>query len=73
MGPCSLSTMWQVREYEWGTDSQALGKPDVIVGADVVYQREYYPALARSLAALSSPHTVCFIAFRSRGEPRPAS
>ena len=55
-------------QYEWGEDVSSLGQPDVVVGADVVYQRESYAALAKTLAALCSPHTVAFIAFRSRGE-----
>ena len=33
----------------------------------MVYEREHYAALAQSIVQLSAPHTLTFIAFKSRG------
>lgn len=59
----------QVCEHTWGEDTAALGpQPDIILGADVVYQQEHFDALASSILALSAPHTLTFLSYRLRGE-----
>ena len=54
--------------YAWGEDAGRLPQsPDVITGADVVYEQEHFPALISSLRMLSAPHTVIFLSYRLRG------
>lgn len=58
----------QVREYAWGSQLHELQmQPDVIIGADVVYQQEHFDALITSLWDLCAAHTVAFISYRLRG------
>ena len=40
---------------------------DAIVASDVVYEPAAYAALAATLRALAAPHTLVFLAFKSRG------
>ena len=55
-------------DFEWGSDAAALGRqPDLITGADVVYEEHCFPALLASIEALSASHTISFIAYRIRG------
>lgn len=44
--------------------------PDIITGADVIYEEQHYPALLATLAALAAPHTLVFLASRLRGKPQ---
>ncbi len=54
--------------YTWGEPSGSLPEaPDVIVGADVVYEQEHYAALVSSLHMLAAPHTVVYLSYRLRG------
>lgn len=66
----------QVVPYAWGDDTDSLPQsPDVITGADVVYEQEHYPALVSTLHMLAAPHTVIYLAFRLRGtanQPAPS-
>lgn len=66
----------QVVEHVWGDDVSPLrpGKraPDVITGADVVYEKQHFPALLATLRDLAAPHTRVYLAFRLRG-PNPLS
>ena len=58
----------QVLEHAWGTDVAPLGQlPDLITGADIVYQEEHFPALLQTLESLAAPHTLIYLAFRLRG------
>ena len=55
-------------DFEWGSDTAALGRqPDLLTGADVVYEEHCFPALLASIEALSAAHTVTFLAYRMRG------
>ncbi len=58
----------QVMPYAWGEDiERLLQAPDVIIGADVVYEQEHYAALVSSLHMLAAPHTVIYLSYRLRG------
>ena len=58
----------QVMEHRWGDEVGSLGHaPDVITGADVMYEQEHYPALLKTLQDLAAVHTVILLAFRMRG------
>ena len=64
----SSSACAQVMPYAWGEDAGRLPQaPDVITGADVVYEQEHFPALISSLRMLAAPHTVIFLSYRLRG------
>lgn len=65
----------QVRDYAWGDDVAALPEaPDLITGADIVYQQEHFSSLLTTLEALAAPHTLIYLAFRLRGgERRPSA
>ena len=41
--------------------------PDLITGADIVYQSEHFAALLHSLEHLAAPHTLIYLSFRLRG------
>ncbi len=47
--------------------------PDVITGADVVYQQEHFDALVTTLQDLAAAHTLIFLAFKIRGKLRPTA
>lgn len=58
----------QVLEHKWGDEVESLGPaPDVITGADVLYEQEHFPALLKTIQDLSAVHTVTLLAFRMRG------
>ncbi|BDA43830.1 EEF1A lysine methyltransferase 3 [Coccomyxa sp. Obi] len=58
----------QVRDYAWGEDVASLPAcPDLITGADIVYQSEHFPALLHTLEHLAAPHTLIYLSFRLRG------
>lgn len=58
----------QVLEHKWGDEVKSLGPaPDVITGADVMYEREHFPALLKTIQDLSAVHTITLLAFRLRG------
>lgn len=62
--------MSQVKQYTWGDDVAALSVcPDLITGADIVYQEEHFEALLTSLGQLAAPHTLIFLSYRLRGMP----
>lgn len=64
----SLSDHLQVMPYTWGEPSGRLPQaPDVIIGADVVYEQEQYAALVSTLRMLAAPHTVVYLSYRLRG------
>ena len=64
----SRNALAQVVPYAWGDDVGRLPQaPDVITGADVVYEQEHFPALISSLCRLAAPHTVIFLSYRLRG------
>ena len=59
----------QVVEHCWGEDiTPLLPAPDLITGADVVYQQEHFDALVTTLQQLAAPHTLIYLAFKLRGE-----
>ena len=61
----------QVMPYAWGEPGGCLPQaPDVIAGADVVYEQEHYAALVSSLHTLAAPHTVIYLSSRLRGTAR---
>lgn len=52
----------------WGQDVKGLmPTPDVITGADVVYQQEHFDALITTLQDLAAAHTLIYLAFKIRG------
>jgi protein N-lysine methyltransferase METTL21A len=63
----------QVVDYAWGEDVSALSPqgrpPDVITGADIIYEERHYPALLATLQGLAAPHTLIYLASRLRGAP----
>lgn len=60
----------QVVAYSWGEDAAALlPAPDLVTGADIVYQTQHFAALIRTLQDLCAPHTIAYLAFKLRGEP----
>jgi Lysine methyltransferase len=62
---------FQVVDHAWGEDVAALlpqGRPpDVITGADIIYEERHYPALLATLRGLAAPHTLIYLASRLRG------
>ena len=59
----------QVICHCWGDDVAALlPAPDIITGADIVYQQEHFDALITTLQDLAAPHTLIFLAYKLRGE-----
>ena len=59
----------QVVDYAWGSHVAVLGEPpDIITGADIVYQKEFFPQLVHTLESASAPHTIIYLAFRLRGK-----
>lgn len=61
----------QVADHVWGADVAPLqcgGRaPDLITGADIVYEAQHFPALLRTLRELAAAHTQIYLAFRVRG------
>ncbi len=45
--------------------------PDIITGADVVYQQEHFEALVTTLQDLAAAHTLIYLAFKIRGKLQP--
>ena len=63
------SRVLQVVAHCWGEDvTPLMPPPDLITGADVVYQQEHFDALISTLQDLAAPHTVIYLAFKLRGE-----
>ena len=59
----------QVICHCWGDDvTPLLPAPDLITGADIVYQQEHFDALITTLQDLAAPHTLIFLAYKLRGE-----
>ena len=59
----------QVAEHCWGEDvSHLLPAPDLITGADIVYEHQHFDALIKTLQALAAPHTLIYLAFKWRGK-----
>ena len=55
-------------DYAWGANALALHpQPDIITGADILYEQQQFPALLESIQALSAPHTLTYLAYRTRG------
>lgn len=55
-------------DHAWGSPVAALGAaPDLITGADIVYERQCFSDLAATLRALAAPHTLVVLAYRLRG------
>ena len=58
----------QVVDHAWGSDVAPLGaQPDLITGADIVYEERCFGALVATLRALAAPHTLVVLAYRLRG------
>ncbi|KAK9916047.1 hypothetical protein WJX75_007777 [Coccomyxa subellipsoidea] len=58
----------QVTDYAWGDNVAALPAcPDLITGADILYQAEHFPALLQTLKQLAAPHTLIYLSYRLRG------
>lgn len=49
---------------------ELMPSPDVITGADVVYQQEHFDALITTLQDLAAAHTLIYLAFKIRGKLR---
>ena len=59
----------QVVAHSWGEDAAALlPAPDLITGADIVYQSHHFAVLIRTLQDLCAPHTIAYLAFKLRGD-----
>ncbi len=64
--------MLQVVVHCWGQDvTELMPSPDVITGADVVYQQEHFAALITTLQDLAAAHTLIYLAFKIRGKLQP--
>lgn len=60
----------QVVCHSWGDDvTPLLPAPDIITGADIVYQQQHFDALITTLQDLAAPHTLIYLAYKLRGEP----
>ncbi|KAI9322739.1 putative methyltransferase-domain-containing protein [Dichotomocladium elegans] len=59
----------KVKPLLWGDTEQAteVGKADVIVASDVLYEAEFFEDLAKSLADLAKPSTRVYIGYKRRG------
>lgn len=59
----------QVLDYSWGSDlpEACQEQPDIITGADVIYEEQHFAALLKSIYLLSASHTLTYLAFRIRG------
>ena len=58
----------QTASYWWGSDCQHLKPPvDIILGSDVVYQKDFVKDLLKSLQDLSNENTVIYLAYKPRG------
>ncbi|XP_028837183.1 protein N-lysine methyltransferase METTL21A [Denticeps clupeoides] len=68
--PPSLQDAVQVSELTWGEglESYPPGTYDLILGADIVYLEDTFPALLRTLEHLSSERTVILLSCRIRYE-----
>ena len=59
----------QVVCHCWGTDvAPLLPAPDIITGADSVYQQEHFEELSTTLHDLALPHTLIYLAYKLRSE-----
>lgn len=63
-----------VVDYAWGDDPPPSElqqpPPDIITGADLVYDPKQYGALVAALERLAAPHTLVFLAIKLRGGSR---
>lgn len=68
--PPALQGAVQVSELTWGEglEHYEAGAYDLILGADIVYLEETFPALLRTLEHLSSERTVILLSCRLRYE-----
>lgn len=68
--PPALQEAVQVSELTWGEglDRYKAGAYDLILGADIVYLEETFPALLRTLEHLSSERSVVLLSCRLRYE-----
>jgi hypothetical protein len=60
----------EVRELCWGQTplNDFIGKFDIIVASDVIYDLDYFPALLTTLSELATTHQVeIYLGYRSRG------
>lgn len=58
----------QVIAHCWGDSVKSLlPAPDLITGADIVYQQEHFAALIATLQDLAAPHTLVYLSFKLRG------
>ncbi|KAK9838308.1 hypothetical protein WJX81_003588 [Elliptochloris bilobata] len=58
----------QIVDHAWGSPVAALGpRPDLITGADIVYEERCFEDLVATLRALAAPHTLVVLAYRLRG------
>ena len=64
-----MGVVLQVVAHQWGDDvKDLLPGPDLITGADIVYQAEHFAALIQTLQDLAAPHTLIYLAFKLRGK-----
>ncbi|XP_038643296.1 protein N-lysine methyltransferase METTL21A isoform X2 [Scyliorhinus canicula] len=68
--PPDLRSRARARELSWGVDLHQFkaGSYDVVLGADVVYLEETFPALLETLEYLSSEQTTILLSCRIRYE-----
>lgn len=65
---CGEQQHSKVVNHIWGQDvTDLMPEPDLITGADVVYQQEHFDSLITTLQELAAPHTLIFLAFKLRG------
>lgn len=66
-----VTVILQVTAYQWGDNvKELLPAPDLITGADIVYQQQHFAALIITLQDLAAPHTLIYLAFKLRGMHR---
>uniref|UniRef100_H3BFF2 EEF1A lysine methyltransferase 3 n=1 Tax=Latimeria chalumnae TaxID=7897 RepID=H3BFF2_LATCH len=67
--PAGLSSRFHIRALSWGVDHESFPSDyDVILGADIVYLKDTYPSLLRTLQHLCGPGAVIYLASKMRKE-----
>lgn len=71
-GSCHAQQYPKVLPHRWGTSADDVitansgSRPDLITGADIIFDPQYHGDLLLSLRQLSAPHTVTYLAHRLR-------
>lgn len=55
-----------VKVLDWGSESDFVKQPEVLLAADCVYFEPAFPLLLRTLIDLIGPETTCYFCFKKR-------